>query len=240
MHSKVSFDPKQTFFVLDFDRTIANTDKFHEILEETIGEKTTISVDFLHHARFQAEAAGLSFDTIQYLRDYLKDTESDLSWPDIQRSFIAKAQSEDMLEPGARALLAALEKSSIRYGIMTYGGEAWQLAKIEAANLSGVPRLVTRLQQKGIILTEWKQSTGDFLIPPLLTKEFEPVLVRTIVFLDDKAVSFKDIPEGVIGIRIRPPEGIKLEAQKGTVPDGVIEVDGIPGALQVLFEVDKS
>jgi hypothetical protein len=235
MQPNLAFDPTSTFFMLDFDRTLGNTDKFSEVLEKVIEEETNLTADFLRHAELQAEANGESFDTIQYLRNYLKETNNPLSWSDLERTFIIRAQQEDTLEVGAAKLLRILDEKNIRFGIITYGNEAWQLAKIEGANLLDVPRVVTRIKEKGNILTGWKQETGEFLIPPLLTKEFKPLLVTTIVFLDDKAVSFTNMPEGVIGLRVRPPEGIKLLAQQGPLPAGIIEVEGIEGAIKLLF-----
>lgn len=224
------------FFVLDFDRTLGNTDAFHDILERVIEEETMLKSDFLAHARFTAEKQGKSFNTIEYLRTYLEETDDSRSWFDIQRKFITAAQKEDTLEPDAAELLRLLDKENIPYGILTYGGEAWQLAKLEGANLLQIPHLVTHIQAKGVLLSEWKQASGKFLIPPAMTRTFEPFLVDTIFFLDDKTVSFENMPAGVQGIRIRPPEGIKLPAQRGTLPAGVVEVEGVRGAIELLFK----
>jgi len=235
MHSKFDLDSTKTYFVLDFDRTIGNTDKFNELLEYVISEETNIKIEFLRHARFKAEAEGQSFDAIAYLHQYLKEIDSSLTWIDIQQKYISTIQKEDMLEPNAGELLKILDKKQLQYGFITYGNEAWQLAKIEGANLLSVPHLVTHIQEKGIILTGWKQDTGEFLLPPALSKTFESFVASTIVFLDDKAASFNNIPEGVIGIRVRPSEGIKLQAQMGTIPEEVVEVEGIKGATAYLF-----
>lgn len=232
----IDINPDTSFFVLDFDRTLGNTDKFHEVLEDTIAKETNLTVDFLRHARFKAEDIGQSFDTISYLREHLRDTGSLSVWPDIQRKFINAAQRQDMLEPGANELLRLLKAKGFRFGILTYGNEAWQLAKLEAAWLLSVPHLVTHIQEKGQILKEWKHAAGDFVIPPSMTEEFVPFHARTIVFLDDKSKSFASIPTNVVGVRIRPPEGIKLEEQKGPLPLNVIEVDGIHGAITFLFK----
>jgi hypothetical protein len=222
------------FFVLDFDRMLGNTGKFHDFLEMVIEQETEIKASQLRTARFDAEARGKSFDTVDYLRQFLNASGSEKTWQQIQRVFIARIQNEDMLEPYAAELLQLLKAKKLPHGIVTFGGEAWQLAKLEGANLLEVPHVVTHIQEKGKILTGWKKASGDFIIPPALTRDFKPLTVTSIVFLDDKSVSFRGIPEGVYGIRVRPPEGLELATQKAALPGGIADVNGIQSAIELL------
>jgi hypothetical protein len=224
-----------TFFILDFDRCIGNTDKFHTILEEVIERETTVSKQQLATAKIDAETRGETFDTIRYVKKALAETGGSMSWQPIERQFIAQAQKLNMLQPYARQLFHILESEHIPFGILTYGNEAWQLAKLEAANILHIPHLVTGIEGKGAILTGWKKS-GGFIVPPALTKDFTALHANEIVFLDDKAVSFKGIPEGVRGVRVEPADGGELlPIQKGELPLGVTNVKGIYGAIELLF-----
>lgn len=223
------------FFILDFDRCIGNTDKFHEVLEQVIEQETMVSRQQLAEAKKATEARGETFDTIRYVKNALIDAGDGMSWQPIEREFISQAQKLNMLLPYARQLFRILESEKIPFGILTYGGEAWQLAKLEAANLLHVPHLVTGIEGKGKILTGWKKG-NEFIIPPALTKEFVPLHVNEIVFLDDKAVSFNGVPEGVRGVRVEPDDGrALLPIQMGELPPSATNVKGIYGAIELLF-----
>lgn len=225
-----------TFFVLDFDRTLGNTEKFHDVLEQVIKEEVaTITIGSLRAARARAEAAGKSFDTIDYVRQFLTQSTT-TTWQDVLQAFIRQAKTQDMLLPHAAELLRLLDEKKIPYGIITYGGEAWQLAKIEAANLLAVPHLVTHIEEKSRILAGWKHHDNEsFVIPPALTRDFRPLTVDMIVFLDDKAKSFHLIPAGVKGIHVHSATQPPLPSQQGVLPPDVTSVAGLDGAIKLLF-----
>lgn len=223
-----------TFFVLDFDRCLGNTDKFHQILEQVITEETALTSEEIQTGRRLIEEVGKSFDTISFMRKSLKDRGSPISWLDIQKRFVERAKKEDVHQPHANELLAILDARQIPYGIVTYGGETWQLAKLEAAGFLSIPHIVTNIKEKGELVSGWKRE-DRFIIPPALTKTFQPLAVGKIVFLDDKAVSFQDMPAGVQGVHIQDPSGKVLPSQAGTLPPGVTTVAGLKGAIDLLF-----
>lgn len=223
-----------TFFLLDFDRCLGNTNKFYGILERVIERETMISKEQMSAAKRETEAQGKTFDTIRYVKEALGAGGGGVSWQPIEREFIRQAQKVNMLMPYARQLLAILESEKIPYGILTYGNESWQLAKLEASNLLHVPHLITGIQEKGVIITGWKKTNG-FIIPPALTKEFVPLHVDTIVFLDDKAVSFAGTPDAVRGVRVEPEDGNLLPIQQGELPANTTNVVGLYGAIELLF-----
>lgn len=225
-----------TFYVLDFDRCIGNTDGIQAVLEEVLQRETGISPDTFHSARTRIENEGKTFDTIRHVHMLLKETDSDIAWEFIRAKLIERAKEVDLLLPHARELLQILDDHQLHYGIITYGvEEAWQLTKLEITGLLQVPHLVTHIEEKGKLLTGWKRPSGEFIVPPALSKEFHPLEVPRLVFLDDKAKSFWGIPEGVEGVHVVAPGGNKLPAQQGEVPPSVTEVIGIDGAIQLLF-----
>jgi hypothetical protein len=227
----------KVFYVLDFDRTLVNTDKLYDILKDVLEKETNSDVSrLLDVARIESEEAGGSFETIDYLRRLLAEGYHEDAWPRVQRAFNAQAQHEDALEPGAKELLGLLADKSLLHGIITFGNEAWQLAKLEATGLLAMPYLVTSIKEKGLLLSGWKHhSDSSFIIPPAMTRDFTPVVVESIVFLDDKAVSFQDLPTGVQGVFVRSPSGELLPSQEGALPEGVTSVVGLSGAIELLF-----
>ena len=223
------------FYVLDFDRTLGNTDKFHEVLEEIVENETGVTADELKIARAQIEGTGRTFDTVDYVRGILEQSGNTIPWHVLQNQFIAVARKRDMLEPHAAELLTMLDDKQLPYGIITYGNETWQLAKLEAANLFDIPHIVTHIEEKSQLLQGWKHTSDTFIIPPALTRDFLPLQVHHLVFLDDKAKSFAGIPSGVHGVHIKAPSGIVLPIQQGSLPSGVDSVIGIEGAIELLF-----
>lgn len=224
------------FYVLDLDRTLANTERLYDVLQEVLERYTNVTVEMLNEERAAVESRGESFKMIHSLRHLLEKTRSNVDWEQIERTFIETAlQTDGVLEPHALDLLEILDSKRLPYGIITYGNEAWQLAKIEAAGLLSVPHLVTRIKEKGHLLAGWQRSDGSFVIPPAMTQNFQSIAVDSIVFLDDKAISFKDIPEGVRGIFVRSPLRDLLPSQMGTLPEGVETVSGLRGAIDILF-----
>jgi phosphoserine phosphatase len=226
---------KNTFFVLDFDRTLVDTDRIHTVLEAVIERETNITAGNVRSAKQEAESRGDTFDTIGFVHHALTTQQSVVSWQHIQRQFIAESLNQDLLEPSARTLLDILDEHGIPYGIITYGTEAWQLAKLEAVGLFEVPHLVTQIKEKGKLLEGWKHGNETFIIPPAMTRDFQPIVAEAIVFLDDKAVSFQDIPPGVRGVLIRSPNGELLPSQRGVLPASVASVTGLDGAIELLF-----
>lgn len=224
------------FYVIDFDRTLVNTEKLYDVLEVVLKRHTDINVGMINAEREEMEARGESFKLINTLDHLLQAHRDDVSWLDVERAFVKEAhQTEGVLESYAAELLKLLDDRHIPYGILTYGNEAWQLAKVEAAGLADVPHLVTRIKEKGQLLSGWKHG-DSFVVPPAMTKDFQPLRVDSIVFLDDKAVSFQDIPKGVRGICVRSLTGELLPSQKGDLPSGVETVFGLNEAIELLIK----
>jgi hypothetical protein len=228
-------DSDSMYFILDFDRCIGNTEKIHEVLWKVIEKETGISADVPRAAKRTLDAQGYAFDTVEYVaKDLLSRQRQKMTWQEIRQLFIAEAKTRDLLEPHANELLERLDSKAIPYGILTYGRESWQLTKLEAAGLvdRGVPFEITGIEHKGEILSSWKHD-DEFIVPPAMTHDFHPIHVQKLIFLDDKPRSFEAMPPGVYGICVRPTYPL-LPSQKGEVPDGVVEVQGLEGAIRLL------
>jgi hypothetical protein len=226
-------DFRDTFFVLDFDRCTGDTDGIQAVLEEVLLNMTGVTPARFHAARTQIEATGQTFDTIRHVHRLLEEAGSNVTWPQVRERLLEVAKTRDLLLPHARELFALLRERNIHHGIITYGvEEAWQLTKLEAAGLLDTPHLVTRIEEKGKLLSGWKRENGRFAIPPALAGELE---VGELVFIDDKARSFKGIPDGVRGVHVIAPGGNLLPVQQGEVPKSVTDVTGIDGVMELLF-----
>lgn len=226
----------KTFYVLDFDRCLGNTDAVQALLETVITTELGITTDTFRAARAAMEATGKTFTTIQHVHQLIDESGGRKTWEDIRQQLITMASTVDLLMPYARDLLRLLDEKQLPYGIITYGvEEAWQLTKLEIAGLLDVPHLVTKIETKGELLTGWKQSDGSFIVPPALTKKFDPFVADEIVLVDDKARSFWNIPDGVRGVHVIARGGNKLPAQQGDIPPHVTDVTGIDGVISLLF-----
>lgn len=225
-----------TFYILDFDRCLGNTDAIQTLLEKVITSKLHISTESFAAARVQMESEAKTFTTIQHIHLLLKQSGDRITWEDLREALIEAAHDVDLLSPFARDLLAKLDENDLPYGIITYGAEeAWQLTKLEIAGLLGVPHLVTKIETKGELLMGWQQPDGTFSIPPALSKDFVPQIVNEIILVDDKAKSFWNIPDGVHGVHVIAPSGNTLPAQQGSVPASVTDVTGLDGVIKLLF-----
>jgi len=225
-----------TFFVLDFDRCIGDTNGIQAVLEGVLQRETGISPEAFHAARTRIESEGKTFDTIRHVHMLLAEAGSDVTWSRILAALLVEARNHDLLLPHAAELLAILKERQLPHGIITYGvEEAWQLIKLEVSGLLEIPHLVTHIEEKGTLLTGWKQADGSFAIPPALDKGLVPPKVSRVVFLDDKAKSFWGIPDGVEGVHVVAPGGNVLPSQQGDTPASVTDVTGIDGAIKLLF-----
>jgi FMN phosphatase YigB (HAD superfamily) len=188
----------KTFYVLDFDRCLANTDKLFALFEYAVLQEGALGKEVLDDARAAMERTKGSFDVLAHLKEYLASSGQQDMLLLIKDTFLKASQDYDFFEPGARDLLQFLRDSSLPFGILTYGGRVWQQMKLQATGLEATPHIITDIQTKGKIIAEWKQPSGTFLVPAELGGgEFE-----NVVLVDDKFVSFEGLPERAFGIHV--------------------------------------
>lgn len=192
------------FFVLDFDRTLGSTvllyELFQEIVESVVDNEAVHRLDSARHA---VEDDGGSFDSITYVQDILASAGKADSWQQIEDEFITRAHQSGFLEPGAERLIDYLDTHHYSYGIVTYGGEAWQRLKIRAVGLDDIPVIVTKTQGKGEVIASWRQADGRYEVPGSLNRNSEPLTVQSIVLIDDNALNFVGLPGDAIGFYIQ-------------------------------------
>lgn len=210
----------KTFYVLDLDRCLANTDKLFALFEYIVLEEKVVGKEILGALRKEVEKTGGSFDATVHLREYLAASDQQDMLLSIKDRFLKASPDYDFFEPGARALLLFLTNNSFPFGILTYGGKVWQTMKLQAMGLETVPHIITDVQAKGKVIAGWKQQSGEFLIPPDLGGgSYENVLL-----VDDKFVSFEGLPQGAYGIHVLTKNTLHSD---GVIPAHVIQVNNM-------------
>jgi hypothetical protein len=115
--------------------------------------------------------------------------------------------------------MAALERDSIPFGIVSYGDTDWQTIKIKASGVENIPALITDHTRKAEVIATWQRPDKTFLLPEELSTD--QTFARSIVLLDDKAIAFTGLPIQARGYWVQPVSGDLLPAQQGTVPENV-------------------
>ena len=223
--------PANTFYIIDFDRTLADSDKLLEVFIEVANEFFEIPREQIEQADADVKARGDSFDTASFVRTYLHEHGQENKWQELEKHFIHQSRSLNMLMPGASDLLDHLRSTGQRYGILTYGNPLWQHLKLAAAGFNHVNRIVMERKEKGKLISSWQQPDGQFVLP----QEFGGGTAMCIVMFDDKAVSFDGFPPVPShGYQVVDPANI-LPSQGGGVPANVTQVPDLTMAQQLEF-----
>lgn len=218
------------FYIVDFDRTLVDSDKLTEVFIEIADQYGAISREQVAKADADMKQTGDSFDTAGYVRDHLTREGRMDAWEDLEKQFIHECRSLNMLLPGAAELLEWLAQHGKRYGILTYGNPLWQRLKITAAGFKHVRHIILEQKEKGKLVSSWQVNDGIFRIPEALGRG----QVERIVMIDDKAVSFTGFPKGPSkGYWVLDPNH-ELPSQKGTVPVNVVRVNNLKEVIEHL------
>ncbi len=222
--------PENKFYILDFDRTLADIDKLLEVFMQIADQHAAISRAQIEAVDADMKRRGDSFDTAGYVRDYLMAQDRLGEWDQLVKQYIHESHSLDMLMPGASELIAYLERTEARYGILTYGNPLWQRLKLSAAGFNHVPHIITTTKEKGILIRSWQDDDGLFHLP----LEFNGGTADAVVLIDDKAVSFDGFPDlPSRGFHVFDPANY-LPAQQGSVPANVASIKSLHDVSQLL------
>lgn len=220
----------ETFYVLDLDRCLANTDKLFALFEYVVLQEKAIGKEVLLATLGKIEKDGGPFDVAVHLRDYLASSGEQDMLLLIKDEFIKASRDDDFFEPGAHDLLQFLADNSLPFGILTYGGRVWQHMKLQAMDLDATPHIITDIQAKGQIIAGWKQADGMFLIPSEFHKNGSSATYKNILLVDDKLISFEGLPKGAHGVHVVTNHTLPFQ---GDVPAHVTQAHGMTevGAL---------
>lgn len=209
-------DELQEFYIVDFDRTLADSDKLLEIFIEIADKYFHIPKEQIEQADTDIKQRGDTFFLANYIRDHLNTEGRIEQWADLEKQYIHESRSLNYLLPGAAELLEWLTTNNKRYGILTYGDPLWQRMKLTAAGFNHVQRIIMEKKEKGRLIQSWQQPDGLFHLP----EELGGGTVKRIALIDDKAVSFTDFP-GLPSCGYWVLGSKELPSQQGAVPENV-------------------
>lgn len=193
----VSANSVSTFYVLDLDRTLFDTEKAIAIMQEVVAAHDPTLAQAIHQRFGEYTARGESFS----VRDFIVEQTSEANMQVIEARYHDTAYAQDLLMPGATELFLLVRgRSDARCGIVTYGSPKGQTMKLHAAaGLEGVPFLVTAGRHKGEQIAQWRQANGTYIVP----EELGGVIASEVVFVDDKSFSFTGFPADGIGYKLQ-------------------------------------
>lgn len=217
----------EEFYIVDFDRTLVDSDKLLEVFIEITEQHIGIPKEQIEAADRDIKNRGDSFDTAGYVRDHLTQDGRREEWEVLEKQFIHESRSLNYLLAGAAELLDWLDSNKKPYGILTYGNPLWQRLKLTAAGFNHVPHIVMQQKEKGKLVSGWLKE-GMFDIP----QELGGGHSRAVVMIDDKAVSFADFPEAPSrGYWVLDPSH-ELPSQQGSVPANVTRHSDLHSVLE--------
>lgn len=221
-------DPE--FYIIDFDRTLVDSDKLFEAFVQLADKYYKISRDQLDKAHLDFIKRGDSFDTASYVRNHLIDEDRLYEWDGLEKRYIHEARSMNMLLPGAAELLEWLAAKGKRYGMLTYGNPMWQRMKLSASGFNHMNHIVMVHKEKSKLINSWHKPDGSFRIPDELGRGE----ASSIVLIDDKAISFNGFPESPsMGYWVCDPMS-EMPSQHGVVPDNVTRFNNLLDVVRAL------
>jgi FMN phosphatase YigB (HAD superfamily) len=188
--------------------------------------------------RDTVELSGGSFDELLYLKNQLVD---DAQYQTVIKTFVTLGQSQPpgaLLEEGATEFIEYLGERH-PFGILTFGSQEWQYAKLQASGLYTVPHIVLSHKHKIMYMKEWRDSqSGLFVLPEEFSTPSGYRYARELVLVDDKAAAFAGIEAGMRGYWLLHRE--LLPSQAGEVTTRVVRVTSFNDILNYEAAIDKT
>ena len=186
-----------TFYILDFDRTLFDTNKATDVMRGVIAMSNPELAAILAQEFEEYTRLGESFS----MRDFIVENVGEEEMQKLEAVYHEKALEQDLLNDGAKELIEYIRsREDTQIGILTYGAPVGQAMKINAAaGLEGIPFLVTSETFKGAQIASWRQDDDLYHIP----EELGGFVTKNIVFVDDKPFSFKGLPADITGYYIK-------------------------------------
>lgn len=219
-----------TFYLLDLDSTIVDSDKLLEQFITLARQYVDLSVEQMSRIDTDIKQAGESFDAASYVRSRVVKGSSLTQWRQLKKQYVRETSASEVLLPGAMELFEFLGSTGCHYGILTYGNPEWQHLKLSATALGDVPYLVTARREKGKLIASWQGADGVFALP----EEYGGERAASVCLVDDKAISFKGFPgRPSYGCHVVRP-GELLPSQRGEVPLNVVRARSLYDVVELL------
>ncbi len=235
--------------LIDLDRTVFDTDKFHDIIKAIAYDVAGIPPEQLDSVKKEKEKQKISLHTDELLRtilteQYIADrraTDIHGPTPDETLSLIFEAVMrhcldpevrESLLLPGAKEYIdslnnsGAVERNEVMF--LTHGTGPLQMLKLICVGLDYMPRLIMDSAEKGKLVAQSRDELGNYRI---VRSDGSVVVTRAILAIDDKAVIYIGFPTEEQGARglLKRTRGFPIhESQLGPVPENVEETYDFP------------
>ena len=219
----------QTYYILDLDRTLLNTDKAANLMRNAVSWHNTDLAGELVQRIEDYTLLGESFS----IRDFIVERIGEDGIVEIETKYKELSATVDVLNPGAQLLLDYLQKKpDIGVGILTFGSTLAQAMKIHAAGLDVLPFLVTRETFKGEQISSWRRDDRLYQLP----SELGGGTTNQIVFVDDKPFSFKGLAADCRGYWVKS----LYDAGKEKLPSYVQPVESLKDIIAFERQIDKA
>lgn len=201
------------FFVLDFDRTLCDTSYIFNELSRYLEEQHPDLSKGLNEERSRIEETGGSLDVMEALLSI----DENMARRAIMGFIDSVDDSSKFLLPGADELLTAIANTGDSWGIMTFGGRAWQVMKLKLLGFNVDEAIILESKGKGRQIGTWRKD-GIYQIP----SDFGGGIAHEVILVDDKAVEFLGLPlDGARGYMVRDSREELLVSQRGDLPVNV-------------------
>jgi FMN phosphatase YigB (HAD superfamily) len=225
----VNDNHNQTYYILDLDRTLLNTDKAAELMRHAVSWHNSDLAGELAQRIEDYTLLGESFS----MRDFIVERIGEDGIVEIEAKYKELSAAADVLNPGAQLLLDYLQdKPHVGVGILTFGSPLGQAMKIHAAGLAMLPFLVTGETFKGEQISSWRREDGLYQLP----SELGGGTTNHIVFVDDKPFSFKGLAADCRGYWVKS----LYDAGKEKLPSYVLPVESLKDIIVLERQIDKA
>ena len=177
------------FYALDFDRTLGRTIDIAEDFMSYVGAEDVAIGGVLREQQYRIESTGGSFDMIEVLRAQMGQR----VLGECIEGFLRQYRGGQYLEDGVDALLGGIAATGHQLGILTYGGEDWQMIKLQVTELDSYHRIILGEKgKKGALIASWYDAERDVYQLP---EELGGGTVEQVVLVDDKPLEFVGFPD---------------------------------------------
>jgi FMN phosphatase YigB (HAD superfamily) len=207
-----SMSPSNTFYLLDLDRTLFDTPLFTDNILSLVAEYDVQVAQELAHNVADTFARGGSFAIREEIALRLGEEKT----ARIEAKVLEKADAESLFLDGAQEALSYIaETPELQAGILTYGEPKGQTMKLQAAQLTGLPHLITDSREKGSLIRSWRKDNGDYQLPEVLSA----VPAAHVVLVDDRLISFQGLPDDARGywLSVQPPSAAEVSVLAANV-----------------------
>ena len=217
-----------TFYLLDLDRTLFNTEKAMVVMRGVVDTHSTELAAAMTQRFEEFTITGESFS----VRDFILERVGEEEMQGIEAAYREASLKQDLLNPGAVELIEYIrQKPRAELGILTYGSPLGQAMKIAgAAGLESIRFMVTDETHKGALIATWRREDGQYVLPA----QMGGYVAKHIVFVDDKPFSFTGLPIDVTGYLVQTDN-----VAKETTPPHITSIETLADIITT-EKIDKA